>query len=1126
MYVIWALVLLYGLLARPAEALGPRQWVVEDEGVLFALYGQSLLRFDTENQDWSSIPLPPEMAGRELLELFVQDGILWLATEDMVANADTRYYDWIVFPCADGAPLPQYAGMVFGEDCVWVAGEKGLGKLDQYTEEWTLYPMEGDTLTHLGLLEGEVWMCAGTKVIRFDPQYEKVRAYDAVEELTIPRVEWMKKVGEELWFFGSGAVARYNPDSETWRAIGTLPGRTVELPTQVVDQGELVWLLFRDGFVVFDTENEAARRPSWAHRIEGKEFFDIALYQGKLHITSDRLVSVFSPSGTAAELKGDLTFPGEVDGLTKTPLTRLSSTGGRLVGIGDGFLSVYLDEDDEWKVGAPPPAMAQTRRDGPYVRLGDNGLEVASPLLPKVNLLGSYTYIEQAYRSSDGIWDVADRHRIRLSGRSGRVSFFYDNTDLLLGDRWGGRYKGESEDHIREIGGGWGRIQPELADLLGESGYRGGWFWGESGGRGEKRHRRALQLRGWAGELTTGHAEEFFRGGNESFSLSRGKIVIGTVRLYLDDELLEEGEYTLDHSTGSFFLSFRDRDLVTEDSVLRVIYDYWLEDDDNRSNVAVPQLMLNHGDKLSFALSSLYREEEVDDTELISGAMRYRSDPDAAVRVSVENETLYDMGENAFGDRASISCASERFEIRLAGVALDSTIHTTARSQSEYGSVENEIEFTGRIEPSRELPIMWRAARKSTGSSEGKEGSGRVLWAKNRFPSLNLELAGRQWEGDTLSSTWKKTEIGCEYNGSSVPGFEKFWFQSRVRESEEETGDKATRYRNGLIRLDASPGGMADLSLLAWGRRADNVGEREDGRISGQGYGRATFWSSSLINGLNLYVRGDGRVVTSRYEQDGKDVDLNRTVLSSAVWRPGRAPLELEGTYSRTLSDKLTGVEREDGLFDYLDCVSGVKDIAAHRTSLIGGGSVFYLPRQSSLRIRATTTKQTGTDSSGFSSYGEQITIKGTLDLLPRSKNRWLLESSGTSSDTDGGDDTRKLSLWGRWERRWRRDLLSRVSFSASDDKTGENRSWSWSPGLYLQLGPDPRGIEVRGEVVAGKSKSPVHEMWFVRSTFRLEVRAMGAFLIRAEARPEIQFPIDGDPETTLLLNLKAGADF
>ncbi len=352
------------------------------------------------------------------------------------------------------------------------------------------------------------------------------------------------------------------------------------------------------------------------------------------------------------------------------------------------------------------------------------------------------------------------------------------------------------------------------------------------------------------------------------------------------------------------------------------------------------------------------------------------------------------------------------------------------------------------------------------------------------------------------------------------------WFQSRVRESEEEIGEKATRFRNGLIRVDAKPGGKADLSLLVWGRRTDDVGEREESRISGQGYGRATFWSSSLINGLYLYVRGEGRVATSGYEEGIKNADLDRTILSSTVWRPGQAPLELEGTYSRSLSDKLSGVGQETGLFDYLDYVGGVKDIATHRTSLIGGGSVFYLPRQSSLRIRATRTEQTSTDSSGVGSSGEQVTLKGTLDLLPRSKNRWLIESSGTSSDTDGGDNTRNLSLWGRWERRWRQDLLSRVSISASDNKTGENTSWSWSPGLYVQLGPDPRGIEVRGEVVAGKRKSPGFEAWFVRSSLRLEVRAMGAFLIRAEARPEIQFPIDGDPETTLLLNLKAGADF
>jgi streptogramin lyase len=1123
MVVLLLLLLFY---FNPVFALRPMQWAVEDEGVVFALYGNAILRFDPEHEEWSSIPLPSNLYDKELLELFVHDGILWVAADDVIANADTRYYDWITFPPGGGSPLPGYGGMAFGEDCVWVVGEHGLGKLDSYTEEWTLYPMKGDSLRHVMLAGEEVWACSHDKAIRFDPLFEKTRIYDSTRGMSLGNLEWGARIGDELWYFGAGAIARFDTGTENWRVVTLGDDAPNAVPIQIVSRGELIWLLYPDQFIVYDVEGEAVRIPSWASRLHDQRFLDMTLYQGDIYFASEQMVVVFLPSGSSTELKGDLSYPGEVDGLTRMPLVRILSTGIQLLGVGDGFLAAYLEADDEWKISGLPAGVSASAKTGPYLRIGEQGLELSYPPLPRTTLLGRYTYLAQGLYETEEDSEFSDRRSVRLSSVTGPVSLFFDNTNLQLGDRYGGKYRGASDDLIREVGAGWNRSEPELSELLGKNGYRGGWLWAEGGSRSEKRRRPTFQARGWGGERASAHAEEFFRGGAGLYHLSRRNIVIGTAEVCLDDKPLEEGEYTLDHSSGTFFLSFQDRDLVAEDSVIRITYDYWLEETEDKSVLAIPQLMYNHGDRLSLSFASLYEGIEGQDESLLSGAFRYRSDPDATRRFTLENELIVDSEKALTGGRGYLGYAAKGIDLGFSGISLPEEITTSARTFSEYGLVEEELSFTGRIEPHTTLPITGRASWRTSAGYTGKEGSGQILWTQSHLPALSLELAGRTWDGDTLDTEWEKLELGVDYSGANISWFDQLRFYAKARESREDIGETSTRYRSGLSRVEAKPSGLFDISILAWGRRADDLSSGAMDRISGRGYGRAMLWSSSLLTGLYLYLRGEGSVSTSEFERGKKDVGLERDLLSSAVWRPGRSPLELEATFSRSLTDYLAGVNQEDGFFNYLEHVGGDRDVLMQRTVSVAGGPVIYLPRNSALRIRGSRVEQSSCDSTASSLSGDQTTLRGTLDLLPREQNRWLVEIIRTESETESGSDSEGWSLWSRWERKWSPVVLSRATFSASGTETDSGSSWTWAPGFYLQLGSTAGGVEFRGEISPGRRRSGDAYEWFVRSNARVQVRAHRAFLFRFEARPELRFPDHGDPTAALVLNIKAGADF
>ena len=1122
---ILSLFVLFVISPAHARIEDPLDWVAEEDGVVFSVADDALIRFDPENLEWTVVSVPPELQRNTMEELYIYDGILWLPTDDHIANADARYYDWIVYGKEDGAPLPGYRGMSFDPDAVWIAGGRGLARMDQYTEEWTLYGAVADTVLDVEVAGTGVWLLSNDRIVRFDPVHEKTRSYRFGDEFPATDAQWLMRMGTDLLVMTTGSLVRFDTENETWRRYDVPFSLTT--PKQVIASGSQWWLLFDERLLVFDTDADTFREPSWISRLAGQRFHDLTIYGGRIYLATDALLAVFEPEGDPAELKGDLYFPGQVDGLERFPLTRITSTGERLVGRGEDFIVVYVEEDDQWRMTSLPLAGAGEGIDSRLVNISDNGMEVNLPRVPSVTVKGSYIYLEQSdYRNES--WEHSDRHRVRLSGQSGRVSAFFDNTDLLLGDRWGGKYKGDTEDVIREISGGWETVDPEITSLLGKTGYKGGRIWVEHGQRSEKRRRRTGVFTMEGGERTTVYAEEFFRGGESNYSLNRGKIVIGSVKMYIDDELLEEGDYTLDHSSGSFFLSFQERDLITSDSVIRVEYEYWLDESDEKSTFFVPQVVYNSGDRFSVSLGS--RHEDIADSmhNLLAGGMRWRSDPDARRRLDISQEFVAAPEESEFGGHGRIAYAADRIDLTFEGVVLPLELATDARSYSEYGPIIHRYDISGRVEPLTELPVIGRGSWIETADAEGKNVSGTVLWNRALYPSFSMEMAGRWWDTDTLTTSWRKFEVGTEYTSTRLPGIRRFRLQGRFRDSREEE-EQTVDYRSGLGRVEVNTGGLVDLALYGWSRRSnlDEVSlSGEDSRLTRDSYGRINLYSTRLVPWTTIYTRGEGRVGSSDFRDNEKDAHFNRSVLTSAIVRPGRLPLELEATFSRQLTDAFTGVDADASAFELLDYVGEQENSQKRRLNSIAGGPIFYMPENSSFRFRTTWSEQTSSDTSYHYSRTTSRTYRGTLDLYPRRKNRWLIEATGSESDTEQGDERWSWSVWGRWERRWSNTLLSRIVLSGNEASNNGSKSSSWGPSAYVQIGPGQRGIEVRGEIAGARRTSEFSESWQLRSTFRLEWRFLDSFLIRAEARPTLDLPDDGESSYTTVLNLKAGADF
>lgn len=1098
-----------------ADVSGPRRWAVEDQGLVYLTSGSALYRVDSDARAITEVPLPPRIAGQDLREIGLFDGFLWIATDSLVANADARYLDWVIYDAADGCPLPDYAGMTSLGGEVWVAGRRTLGRFEQIAERWTTYAIPSDSVRDVAVFTDYVWLADSEALIRFDVAFEKTRVFRCGADVPLPRVSWMERVGEELWAFGPGGAVRYLPATESWQLL-TCPDIA---PSQVLTQGALAWMIGAGGIVAYDAASRSCRQPPWMHRVVGSPH-DGAVHRGKVYFATDSLLVAYEPSGDPAELKGDLAFPGSVDGLTRLPFSRITSTGTRLLAMGDEFVAVLCDDEGQWWVANVSPRPSSSRGVS-RIRIGD-GLELAL-WSPPLTTSGSYTYLMQAH--GDGAaWSVTDRHRVRLLSRSGPVSAFVDNTDQLLGDRYGIAFNGGPSAKVREVGAGWRRADAELMDLAGRLGYRGGYARVEHGSRSAQRGRRPVEARAWVGERTTKHAEEYRSGGASSYTLSHGNVVIGSARIYLDGRQLDEGSFTLDHSSGSFFLSFLERDLVTEDSIVRIAYDYWLPEDADRPFTACPQLVVNQGDSWSLSLGSLIQRSDNRTHPLVSGGARYRSAPDRARRASVEAEVLGDPDEGEIGSRAMTSYAADRIDLQAGILSLPAGIATEGRIETEYGPLERELAFSGRLEPSRSLPLSWRSAWRSAGRFDGFEGEGRLTWGRPGLPALSLDLGIRDWDADTLSASWRKVELGGDYDPGVVPGLGKLRAQVLARQSTDDSGHESTRYRSALARMHMRPAGVLDLATVVWGRRADDVSGGATGRLSSSGSGLLTA-TAAPVEGLSVYLRGEARIATEHADSSAhphtKDARLDRSLLLSAVMRPRASPVELEGSFSRSLSDLLDDVGGGSTLADLLAEVGGARDVRQARSQIIGGGPVVFLPAQSTLRLRASQASRTRLDSLSAWASTTQRTYLVRLDVRPMSESRWYLEGSGSTS-RDNATVSESWNAYARWERRWNRLALSRIAFNATLGKASTD-TWSWAPSAYVQVGPGDRGVEVRGEIGAGRRRSAATES-FINGGFRLEVRFLNAFLARVEVRPEVVFPRSGSARSSTVVSLRAGA--
>ena len=217
--------------------------------------------FDRNAKTWKSITTAHGLPDNHARIVGLDQGIMWVATDQGLASADVRLNDWQTY-ALDG-PV---TGLAFDENYAWVTGNFGLKRFDKYVEVW------------------EDIHAAPANDVLLDKAY--------------------------LWLATPSGVWRYNTEFERLEEMYAAPKYDYYY---IIETRSRLWFLARDNFVAYERTTG-----SWSE-YPALEISDYAILGDSLFITSDSRLFLYNPSTNSWGPFVEVEVPSNVNGVSISP---------------------------------------------------------------------------------------------------------------------------------------------------------------------------------------------------------------------------------------------------------------------------------------------------------------------------------------------------------------------------------------------------------------------------------------------------------------------------------------------------------------------------------------------------------------------------------------------------------------------------------------------------------------------------------------------------------------------------------------------------------------------------------------------------------------------------------------
>jgi hypothetical protein len=162
--------------------------------------------FDRTAKTWKSITTAHGLPANMSRVVGIDQGIMWVATDNGLASADIRLNDWRTYMTEE-----QVTGISFDDNYVWVTGAFGLKRLDKYVETWE--DISGDAANDI-LYDGNyIWLATPQGVRRYNVEFERLEEMHAAP---IHDYYHIIETGSRIWFLAPDNFVAYEKSTESW----------------------------------------------------------------------------------------------------------------------------------------------------------------------------------------------------------------------------------------------------------------------------------------------------------------------------------------------------------------------------------------------------------------------------------------------------------------------------------------------------------------------------------------------------------------------------------------------------------------------------------------------------------------------------------------------------------------------------------------------------------------------------------------------------------------------------------------------------------------------------------------------------------------------------------------------
>ena len=577
-FVVAAVAMLYAtpLRARMPEIVNdPRDgvWIAQDDKFIFNTLDR-----------WSVFS-----AGATVNKMVIDQAILWLATDDGVIRFDIGSQKSTKLTMDDGLPSQRVSTVAFDDQYVWFGTNKGLVRYRKTDRALKVYD-EGNGLpskavTYSVTIGRQVWFGTRAGIAVYNPDVDGFRSFGEADGMASGDVAEVFQFGADLWCRTDVGLSRFRIQQRVFNNFPMTLMGAQQIRVMAID-GENMWLGTDNGLWLFEGASDAIRIFPQQDALGSRMIVGVEPGSSFIYFTTEKEILQYNKL-----TQGIRRFTSAEQLHRQEFSTGTLSTGKFVTVLFPDAAEVYNPAVDQWVERSLSLTVASERKTNARI-FGQ--LELEQPFIDgKRDAQSAYA------TSSGGLGFGRQLDKDRSLNGSVYLDYGQLNSTGIRDLQYKIEYLGNQNDVVRDV-----RIEDKLKYRYIEEGLdrqllMQGAHVGLATPGTEPKAKLEVDVGFRRGQLV----RDFLTGPwQEIYQLSQKYILVGSERVYVDGELLNNGtDYTMIYPSGQ--ITFLNRERIDDLSVITVEYERDLMPKKNPGNLSLQARLPASNEVGTWALS-------------------------------------------------------------------------------------------------------------------------------------------------------------------------------------------------------------------------------------------------------------------------------------------------------------------------------------------------------------------------------------------------------------------------------------------------------------------------------------------------------------------------------------------